>query len=80
MTTHLSVNHYGCTYYCINEDPYIYETPIYMGSLIMKDNEKKDLLSSLFVFSFSLFISSFFITRYQHECSNKQSHKTSKVF
>ena len=30
MTTHLPMNHYGCTYYCINEDPYI-----------MKDKEKK---------------------------------------
>ena len=38
MTIHLSVNHYGCTYYCINEDPYIY-----MRSLIMKDKKKKDL-------------------------------------
>ena len=56
------------------------KTPIYMGSLIMKDKEKNDLLSSLFVLSISLFLSSLFITHYQHESSDKQSHKTSKVF
>ena len=39
------------------------KTPIYMGSLIMKDIEKKDLLSSLFVLSVSPFLSSFFITQ-----------------
>ena len=55
------------------------KTSIYMGSLMMKDKEKNDLLSSLFVLSVSLFLSSFFITRYQHESSDKQSHKTSKV-
>ena len=43
------------------------KTPIYMGSLIMKDKENKDLLSSLFLLSVYLFLSSFFITRYQHD-------------
>ena len=56
------------------------KTSIYMRSLIMKDKDKKDLLSSLFVLLISLFISSFFITCYQHEISNRQSHKTNKVF
>ena len=41
------------------------KTHIYMRSLIMKDKEKKDLLSYLFVLSVSLFISSFFITLYR---------------
>ena len=36
MTTYLPVNYYGCTYYYINEDPYIYR-----GSLINEDKEKK---------------------------------------
>ena len=44
----------------------------------MKENEKNDLLSSLFVLSVSLFLSSFFITHYQHESSYRQSYKTSK--
>ena len=57
MITHLLVNHYGCSYYCINEDSYIY-----MRSLIMKDKEKNDLLNSLFVLAISLFFSSFVIT------------------
>ena len=38
------------------------KTLIYMGSLVMKEKEKKDLLSFLFVLSVSLFLSSFFIT------------------
>ena len=40
------------------------KTPIYiyMRSLIIKDKEKNDLLSSLFVISVSFFLSSFFIT------------------
>ena len=46
----------------------------------MKDKEKNDLLSYLFVLSVSLFLSSFFITGYKHESSDRQSHKTSKVF
>ena len=37
------------------------KTSIYMGSLIMKDKEKNDLLSFHFVLSVSLFISSLFI-------------------
>ena len=56
------------------------KTPTYIISLIMKEKEKKDLLSSLFVLSVSLFLSSFFITRYQLNSSDKQNHKTSKVF
>ena len=56
------------------------KTPIYIGSLKMKDKDKKDLLSSLFVILVFLFLSSFFRTSYQHESSNRQSHKTSKVF
>ena len=54
MTTHLPVNHYGCTYYYINEDSYIY-----MGSLIMKDKEKKrplELSLCYLSFFFPLFI------------------------
>ena len=27
MITYLSVNHYGCSYYCINEGSYIYGVP-----------------------------------------------------
>ena len=55
------------------------KTPIYMGSLIMKEKkEKNDLLSSLFVLLVSLFLSSFFITCYLHESSDRQTHKTSK--
>ena len=38
------------------------KTLIYMRSLIMKNKEKNDPLSSLSVLSISLFISSFFIT------------------
>ena len=38
MTTHLPVNHYVCTYYCINEDPYIHEIPDNE-----RQGEKKDL-------------------------------------
>ena len=53
--------------------------PIYMRSLIMKDKDR-DLLSSLFLLSVSLFLSSFFITHYQNESLDRQSHKTSKVF
>ena len=50
MTTPFTDESYGCTYYYINEDSYIY-----MRSLIMKDKEKNDFLSSL-GFSFPLFI------------------------
>ena len=55
------------------------KTPIYMGSLIMKDKENRDLLFSLFLLSVSLFLSSFFIARYHHKSSDRQTHKTSKV-
>ena len=48
MTIHLPMNHYGCAYYFINEDPYIYEIP---------DNEKKKTFKVLSLFS--RFLSSF---------------------
>ena len=56
------------------------KTSINMRSLIINDNENRDILSSLFLLAISLFISSFFITRYQHENLDRQSYKTSKVF
>ena len=46
----------------------------------MKDKEKNDLLSSLFVLPVSLFLSLFIITCYQYESSDRQSYKTRKVF
>ena len=36
MTTHLPMNNYGCTFIVLMK------TLIYMGSLIMKDKEKKN--------------------------------------
>ena len=39
------------------------KTPIYIRSLIIKDKEKIDLQSYLFIISVSLFFSSFFITQ-----------------
>ena len=41
MITHLSVNYYEYTYYCINEDPCIY-IYIYIY-IIMKNKKIKDL-------------------------------------
>ena len=53
MTTHLPVNHYGCTYYYINEDPYIYGIP---------DNERKGEKGPLeFSFCYLKFSLPFFI-------------------
>ena len=56
MTTDLSVNIIDVLI------TVLMKTRIYMGSLIMKENEKMNLYSSFFVLSDSLFLSSFFIT------------------
>ena len=49
MTTHLLMNHYECTIYFINEDPYIYEIPNNE-----RQGEKRPLEFSLSSLSFSL--------------------------
>ena len=46
----------------------------------MKYTEKNDILSYFFVISVSLFISSFFVTRYQHVSLGRQSYKTVRYF